>query len=208
VENVIWGEGMGLRLALKTLNTGRLTLPAACTGMGKQCVSIVRQWGSEREQWGLPIGKHDAGSQKIAEIAATTFAMEAITELTSHWADEGRDNRVEAAMAKLFCSEAAWNLIDTTMQFRGGRGYERAKSLRGRGETPWPVERMMRDCRINRIIEGTTDIMRLFLAREALDPHLKLASDILRRGVPMGKKLKAALHLIGFYCKWYPVQMF
>ena len=206
-ENILWGEGLGLKLALRTLNTGRLTLPAACAGIGKQCLSIARQWGSEREQWGRAIGKHEAGSDKIASIAAATFAMEAVTWLTSHWADEGRDIRVEAAMAKLFCSEASWEVIDHTMQLRGGRGYERAESLRARGETPWPVERMMRDGRINRIIEGTTDIMRLFLAREALDPHLVRAADLLRPGTPAGGKARALAKMTGFYSGWYPARL-
>ena len=132
--------------------------------------------------------------------------MEAVTWLTSHWADQNRDIRVEAAMAKLFCSEAAWKIVDETMQFRGGRGYERAASLEARGEVGYPVERMMRDCRINTIIEGTSDIMRLFLAREALDPHLRLAADVLRPGNPISKKAKAALGVLGYYAKWYPAR--
>ena len=205
-ENLLWGEGLGLKLALKTLNTGRLTLPAACTGMAKQCVSIVRHWGKERQQWGLSIGRHEAGAEKIAYISATTFAMEAVTWLTSHWADEGRDIRVEAAMAKLFCSEAAWKIVDMTMQLRGGRGYERGASLEARGEVGYPVERMMRDCRINTIIEGTSEIMRLFLAREALDPHLRLSADVLRPGNPVGQKAKAAMGVLGHYAKWYPAR--
>ena len=204
VENVLWGEGLGLKLALRTLNTGRLTLPAACAGLAKQCLSIARRWGAEREQWGRSIGSHEAGAEKIADIACTTLAMEAVTWLTSHWADEGRDIRIEAAMAKLFCSEAAWRVIDETMQLRGGRGYERATSLRERGEAAYPVERMMRDARINTIIEGTSDIMRLFLAREALDPHLQIAADLLRPGMPLGRKSSAAGRVLRHYAVWYP----
>ena len=207
VQNVLWGEGLGLKLALKTLNIGRLTLPAACTGLAKQCLSIARRWGNERVQWGRPIGKHEVGSQKIAYIACTTFAMEAITWLTSHWADQSRNIRIEAAMAKLFCSEASWRIIDQTMQFRAGRGYERALSLRARGETAYPVERMMRDARINTIIEGTSEIMRLFLAREALDPHLKRAMKLLDPDTAWLGKLRAAAGLAGFYSKWYFVQV-
>ncbi|MEH6453569.1 MAG: acyl-CoA dehydrogenase family protein [Psychromonas sp.] len=207
VDNIILGKGKGLKLALATLNTGRLTLPAAATGMAKYCLQIVRDWGNEREQWGLPIGKHEAGSQKIAFIASSTFAMEAVTHLTSHMADNPKlDIRIEAAMAKLFCSELAWKVIDETMQFRGGRGYEKASSLKARGEKPYPVERMMRDCRINRIIEGTTDIMKLFLAREAMDPHLKVAADILKKNLPVGEKIHAGVKLASFYTTWYPSQ--
>ncbi|NNF44894.1 MAG: DNA polymerase II [Phycisphaerales bacterium] len=206
-ENVLWGEGLGLKLALHTLNTGRLTLPAACAGMAKQCLRIAREWGGARVQWGHAVGRHEAGRQKIADIAATTLAMEAVTWLTSHWADAGRDIRIEAGLAKLFCSEAAWRLVDETLQLRGGRGYERADSLAARGETPYPVERMMRDCRINTIIEGTSEIMRLFLAREALDPHLRIASDLLRPGLPAARKLRCGMRVLGFYGHWYPRQL-
>ncbi len=203
VENVLWGEGKGLKLALTTLNTGRLTLPAACTGMAKQCLSISRRWGNERVQWGLAVGQHEAGREKLAFMASTTLAMEAVSWLTSHWADDhARDIRIEAAMAKLFCSEMAWKIVDMTMQLRGGRGYEKASSLRGRGEAPYPVERMMRDCRINMIIEGTSEIMRLFLAREAMDPHLRLAGDLLKKN-PLGVKMKAGAKLASFYTGWY-----
>jgi alkylation response protein AidB-like acyl-CoA dehydrogenase len=206
VENIILGTGKGLKLALATLNTGRLTLPAACVGMGRQCMNIVRNWSNERVQWGLPIGKHEAISHKIAYMSSTLFAMEATTWLTSAMADAGgKDIRIEAAMAKMFCSEAAWRIIDDTMQIRGGRGYETAESLKGRGERPVPVERMLRDCRINRIIEGTTEIMHLFLAREAMDPHMQVAAEIMLK-VPLGRKVKAGLKMANFYSKWYPTQ--
>jgi len=206
-ENIILGPGKGLKLALSTLNTGRLTLPAAAVGMGKQCLNIVRNWGNERVQWGLPIGKHEAISSKLAFLTSTQFAMEAVTWLTSAMADKGgRDIRIEAAMAKLFCSEAAWRMIDETMQIRGGRGYETAESLKGRGEKPVPVERMMRDCRINRIIEGTSEIMHLFLAREALDPHMEVAAELMLKHLPLGRRLKAGIKMANFYSKWYPQQ--
>jgi alkylation response protein AidB-like acyl-CoA dehydrogenase len=206
-ENLLWEEGKGLKLALMTLNTGRLTLPAACTGLAKKCLMIVRDWGKEREQWGAPIGKHEFGAQKIASIASMTFAMDAITWLTSHWADDkSKEIRVEAAMAKLFCTEASWIIINQTMQLRGGRGYEREESLRARGEKPYPVERMMRDSRINLIIEGTSEVMKLFLSREALDEHLTRAKDLLSPHTSLFKKAKAVVSLSLFYAKWYPCQ--
>jgi hypothetical protein len=92
------------------------------------------------------------------------------------------------------------------MQLRGGRGYEKAGSLKERGEEPYPVERMMRDARINTIIEGTSEIMRLFLAREAMDPHLTLAADLMKPDVPARAKASAVARLLRFYAVWYPQQ--
>jgi alkylation response protein AidB-like acyl-CoA dehydrogenase len=203
-ENMIGPEGKGLKLALETLNIGRLTLPAGCTGMAKQCLSIARRYGNKRVQWGLPIGHHEVGRQKIAFIASTTFAMEALTMLTSRYADMGNvDIRLEAAMAKYFCSENGWRIVDATLQLRGGRGYEKAASLKERGEDPYPVERMMRDARINTIIEGTSEIMRLFLAREAMDPHLKRAANLLKKHVAIGTRIGTVFKMLGFYAPWY-----
>lgn len=207
VENRIGAEGRGLKLALDTLNVGRLTLPAACTGMAKQCLAIARRWGNERVQWGQPVGHHEAGREKLASMAATSLAMEALTLLTSRNVDTQKvDIRIEAAMAKYFCSEAGWRIVDETMQLRGGRGYEKATSLDERGEAPYPVERMMRDARINTIIEGTSEIMRLFLAREAMDPHLKRAANLLKQDVAVFKKVATFGRLAGFYLWWYPRQ--
>lgn len=206
-ENLLWEEGRGLALALGTINVGRLTLPSACTGGAKGCLAIARRWGLERVQWGMPIGLHEAGREKIAYIAATTFAMEAVSLLTCAWADrKDVDIRIEAAMAKMFCTEALWKIVDMTMQLRGGRGYETARSLKARGELPYPVERIMRDCRINMILEGTTEIMKLFLAREALEPHLKVASGLLNPKATFGSKFKSFFHVLGFYSLWYPKQ--
>ncbi|ADI38623.1 uncharacterized protein Mb0897 [Waddlia chondrophila 2032/99] len=206
-ENLIWKEGKGLSMALATINVGRLTLPAASVGGAKQCLSIARRWGKERVQWGLPIGLHEEGRQKLAFISSTTFAMEALTYLTSAWADDGTvDIRIEAAMAKLFCTESFWKITDATMQLRGGRGYEKASSLKARGEPGYPVERAMRDCRINMILEGSSEIMRLFLAREAMDPHLSRAKDLLFKRLSKGETFKKILSLAGFYALWYPKQ--
>lgn len=207
-ENLLWAEGRGLALALGTINVGRLTLPAACTGAAKQCLSIVRRWGKSRVQWGLPVGLHEAGREKVAYIAGTTFAMDAITWLTSAWADQGNvDIRIEAAMAKMFCTEEMWKIVDMTMQLRGGRGYEKGRSLAARGETNYPVERMMRDCRINMILEGSTEIMKLFLAREAIDPHLKRALGLVTNKT-VGGKMSTMGKLLSFYSTWYPKQWF
>ncbi len=206
-ENILWGLGLGLKLALITLNTGRLTLPAGCTGMAKRCLNISRKWANERHQWGAPIGQHEAVTQKLAYMASHTFAMEAMTWITSALADRGNaDIRLEASMAKLFCSEHSWRMIDETVQVRGGRGFETSHSLKARGESPIPAERIMRDARINMIIEGTSEIMRLFIAREAMDHHMRLLGGLLEPNQSFGKKTKILFDASRFYLRWYPRQ--
>lgn len=207
-ENIIWAEGKGLRVALTTLNTGRLTLPAGCTGLAKRCLQTVRKWANERVQWGAPIGKHAAIADKIARMAADIFAMEAMTFYTASLVDKDKkaDIRLEAAMCKLWVSERAWRIVDETMQIRGGRGYETAASLAARGEEPIAVERWLRDCRINTIFEGSSEIMRLFIAREALDPHLKVGGPVLNTQLPPKDRAQAAVKAAAFYAGWYPRQ--
>jgi hypothetical protein len=204
-ENLIGKEGQGLKIALTTLNTGRLALPAICLGTTKLATKIAREWAAERVQWGQAVGKHDAVAQKIAFIAATSFGMEAMLDVASRMADDQqRDIRIEAAIGKLYASELGWKVVDELVQIRGGRGYETAESLKARGEKPVPVEMLLRDMRINRIFEGSTEIMHLLIAREAVDQHLAVAGDILEPETPLGDKAKAAVAAGKFYTKWFP----
>jgi alkylation response protein AidB-like acyl-CoA dehydrogenase len=203
--NRIGQEGQGLKIALSTLNVGRLSLPAVCTGSAKWCLKIAREWSRERVQWGRPIGEHEAVAGKVAFIAATTYGLEAMLELASEMADEGStDIRIEAALAKLYASEMGWLIADELVQIRGGRGFEKAESLAARGERGVPAEQVLRDMRINRIFEGSTEIMHLLIAREAVDAHLSVAGALIDPKADTAHKARAAVDAGRFYGRWLP----
>jgi alkylation response protein AidB-like acyl-CoA dehydrogenase len=205
VENRLGKEGEGLKIALTTLNAGRLSIPAMCAAAGKWSLKIAREWSSERVQWGRPVGEHGAVAEKIAFIAATTYGLESVLELSAQLADAGsKDIRIEAALAKLWSSEMAWKIADELVQIRGGRGYETAASLAARGERAVPAEQVLRDLRINRIFEGSTEIMHLLIAREAVDAHLEAAGELASKDAELRAKARAAVHASGFYARWLP----
>ncbi|MBM7503659.1 acyl-CoA dehydrogenase family protein [Agromyces aurantiacus] len=204
-ENLIGREGQGLKIALTTLNAGRLAIPAICAGTAKWSLKIAREWSQARVQWGHPIGGHAAVAHKVAFIAATTFALEAVVDLSGVLADEDRkDIRIEAALAKMWASEMGWRIADELVQIRGGRGFETAASLAARGERAVAAEQVLRDMRINRIFEGSTEIMRLLIAREAVDAHLTAAGDLIDPKLDLAAKVRAAASASGFYARWLP----
>ncbi|WP_211516942.1 acyl-CoA dehydrogenase family protein [Geodermatophilus africanus] len=204
-SDVIGGEGRGLRIALTTLNTGRLSLPAFCLSSVKYSLKIGREWAGERTQWGRPIGRHDPIAQKLAWLAGTAFGLEAVLDVSSRLADDKRnDIRIEAALAKLYASELGWIAVDEMVQIRGGRAYETAESLARRGEKPVPAEQMLRDMRINRIFEGSTEIMHLLIAREAVDRHLEVAGDVVSGDLGLADRARAAAKAGVFYARWFP----
>ncbi|MFP5417352.1 MAG: acyl-CoA dehydrogenase family protein [Actinomycetes bacterium] len=204
-DNVIGAEGRGLKIALATLNTGRLSLPAMCVAASKWCVWVARGWSAERVQWGRPVGEHEGVATKLAFMAATTYAMESMLDLCALLADDERnDIRIEAALIKLFASEMAWKVADELVQIRGGRGFERADSLAARGEKRLAAEQLLRDLRIERIFEGSTEIMHLLIAREAVDAHLSVAGDIIDPDASREDKLRAVGKAAAFYAAWLP----
>jgi alkylation response protein AidB-like acyl-CoA dehydrogenase len=203
-ENVILGEGKGLKLALTTLNDGRLGIPAVAAFVSKDVLSFSASWAKSRSQWGKAVGMHEAGAQKLADIAGQTYAMETLALYGAALSDRHNvDIRMEAATAKMWNSERSWEVADTAFQLRGGRGFETDKSIEGRGEVGFPMERVLRDSRINRIVEGTTDIMHLFIAREALDGHLRNAGGLFKKGATLWDKLKTVGKCAFIYPQWY-----
>jgi hypothetical protein len=202
---VVGGIGKGLKIALATLNTGRLSLPAICAATTKYSLKIAREWAAERKQWGRPVGEHDPVAQHLAFIAGTAFGLEAVVDVASRLADDKRnDFRIEAAIAKLYGSELGWQAVDTMIQVRGGRGYETAASLKARGEKPIPAEQLLRDMRINRIFEGSTEIMHLLIAREAVDQHLAVAGDVLDPSTAAATRPRRRSGAAKFYATWLP----
>jgi hypothetical protein len=138
-------------------------------------------------------------------MVAETFAMESMNWLACAMADKGGvDFRLEAAMAKYFATEAGWRVGDDFMQIRSGRGYESVSSLRDRGEEGIVCERTMRDARVSRILEGTSEIMQLIIAREATDMHMSRVMPILSPKTPIGAKLGGAVKAGLFYATWFP----
>ncbi len=173
IENRLGSEDDGLRIALATLTVGRLTLPAACLGGLKQCLSVMRWWGRTRVQWNKPIGEHNLIGEKLCRAAAYTLALDAVLAFCGAWANKKGDLRLESAAAKIIGSEWYWEVVNDLFQVRGGRGFMTVESQRKSGELGIPVMRMLRDARINLVWEGTSEILRIWMAREALSPYIE-----------------------------------
>jgi alkylation response protein AidB-like acyl-CoA dehydrogenase len=186
IDNRLGNEEDGLRIALATLTVGRLTLPAASSGGLKQCLSVMRWWGRTRVQWNKPIGEHTLIGEKLCRAAAYTLALDAVMAFCGAWANKKGDLRLESAAAKIIGSEWYWEVVNDLFQVRGGRGFMTVESQRKSGELGIPVMRMLRDARINLVWEGTSEILRIWMAREALSPYIEQGIAFLQ-GSPSDK---------------------
>lgn len=152
--NLLHKEGQGLKVALTCLNYGRCTLSAGVTGAAKQAAEQATKWAQTRYQFQRPLADFELVQKRIAEMHARTFAMDAMLYMTCGLLDRhDKDIMVETAACKLFCSEEGWNVIDDAMQIMGGEGYV----------TENEFERLWRDNRIHRIVEGSNEVMQSFI---------------------------------------------
>lgn len=154
-DRILGQLGKGLKVALSVLDYGRCTLCAGCLAGARKAMEMAIDHARQRVQFGRPIAEFGLVKQKIARMAETVFAIDAVTYLAAGLVDRhAPDMMLETAIAKLFCSEGCWQVIDDALQIWGGEGYMRNHGL----------ERMLRDARINRIVEGATEVMTAFVA--------------------------------------------
>jgi alkylation response protein AidB-like acyl-CoA dehydrogenase len=154
-ENVLGQVGKGLRIALTVLDFGRTTFGASCTGVAKTCLRLAVEHAKTRVQFKQPLAEFELVKKKIAFMAAHAFAMEATTTQCAAFIDSGsEDYMLETAMLKVWSTEHLWTIVNDTLQIYGGRGFF----------TDEPIERMMRDARLNQIGEGANDVLRAFIA--------------------------------------------
>jgi len=153
-ENILGPLGKGLRVALTVLDFGRTTFGACCTGAAKTCLQLAVRHANTRRQFNKTLGEFDLVRKKIARIAADAYAMEAMTTVTASLIDRGlEDYMIETAMLKVFTTELLWEAINDTFQIYGGSAYF----------TDLPLERMLRDARINQIGEGSNEVLTSFI---------------------------------------------
>ena len=154
-DHVLGEVGKGFKVAMKILNSGRSGLGGGCIGAMKHLIELSSKQAKAREQFGKPVAEYGLIKQKIGHMVVECYATEATVNMVAALVDQGyEDYAVEAAISKVFASECLWRSADEALQIAGGNGYM----------CEFPYERIMRDCRINRIFEGTNDILRLFIS--------------------------------------------
>jgi acyl-CoA dehydrogenase family member 9 len=154
-ENILGPMGKGLKVALTVLDFGRTTFGACCTGAAKTCLGLAIQHANTRRQFNKPLGEFDLVKKKIGQMAADAYAMEAMTTVTASLIDRGlEDYMIETAMLKVFTTERLWEVINNAFQIYGGSAYF----------VDLPLERMLRDARINQIGEGSNEVLTSFIA--------------------------------------------
>ncbi len=205
VENVIGEIGKGLKYALTILNVGRaISIPAICLGMAKQAWQPTLDRANSRVTFQKPLSQRQTQMVRTGHMAANLFAMEALSSLVWRMADHhAYDIRMEAAIAKISCSEKTIQFLKDAQTIFGGMGYETADSKRVRGEPAFAIEQLVRDVEMYRIGEGATDILRPFVAREALNFHLEKGKKYLEETGNGLSRVWEGLKLASWYLPRY-----
>jgi len=168
-DHVLGNVGKGFSVAVHVLNGGRLTLVAACTAGAQRLLGEMARFAEERVQFGKPIASFEITQRKLATLAAETYAAESMLGELVALVDRGEsDYSLEAACAKVFTSDLIWRAADEMVQVAGGRGFVK----------PYPYERFLRDARINRIFEGTNEVLRLFIALNGVQGPAERLKDL------------------------------
>ncbi len=158
--NLLGEEGKGFKIAMHILNSGRTGLGGGCIGAMKNCIKLATEQSSNRKQFGKKISDFMLIKEKIALMTVDCFVTESLVNFVAHLSDSGvNDYSMEAAASKIFATEAMWRVIDEALQIAGGNGFMKE----------YPYERIVRDSRINRIFEGTNEILRLYIALTGFD---------------------------------------
>jgi alkylation response protein AidB-like acyl-CoA dehydrogenase len=203
--NVIGEVGRGLKYALTILNVGRaISIPAICLGMAKQAWQPTIDRANQRLTFQKPLSERQTQRMRLGRMAVSLFTMDALASSVWRMADQHQyDVRIEAAIAKVFCSESTIQFLRDAQIIFGGMGYETADSKRGRGEPAFGIEQLVRDAEMYRIGEGATDILRPFVAREGLAPHLDRAQRYVNAEGNSRERFVEWIALTRFYVPWY-----
>lgn len=203
--NVIGEVGRGLKYALTILNVGRaISIPAICLGMAKQAWQPTLDRANQRITFQKPLGDRQTQRMRLGYMAANLLAMEAVAFTVWRMADQHtNDVRIEAAIAKIFCSEKTIQFLKDAQIVFGGMGYETAESKQFRGEPAFGIEQLVRDAEMYRIGEGATDILRPFVAREGLSQHLDRLQRYLDRSATWHERFVGSLELLRLYIPWF-----
>jgi alkylation response protein AidB-like acyl-CoA dehydrogenase len=191
-ENILGKLGKGLRVALTVLDFGRTTFGACCTGAAKTALALAVNHANTRKQFGKTLGNFDLVKKKIARMAADAYAMDAMTTITASLIDRGlEDYMIETAMLKVFTTERLWDGINDAFQIHGGSAYF----------VDLPLERMLRDARINQIGEGSNEVLTSFIALVGMrGPGMEfkeIYDTMLKPSRGLGKAWTAGMNRLG-----------
>src|ERR1700716_3132539 len=191
-ENILGPFGKGLKVALTVLDFGRTTFGACCTGAAKTCLRLAIEHANTRKQFDRTLGEFELIKKKIARMAAGAYALEAMTTVTASLIDRGfEDYMIETAMLKVFTTERLWEAINDAFQIYGGSAYF----------LDLPLERMVRDARINQIGEGSNEVLTSFIALVGMrGPGMEfkeIYDTMLRPSRGLGKAWTAGMNRLG-----------